>query len=442
MNIKPLTFDPKKMSWMIAFFLCLSFFTAINVHANDTTDINTGFPTIRLWSSIDPFTVERDFWHDAYISVESDIPEFSLTNTEIRLRGRGNSTWLFGQTKRPLRFRFAEPHEMLGFGTPHRDWILLANHFDRSLLRNYTALHLGRQLSGLDNTPRSAFVHLYVNGRYMGVYQLVDERDLGAGRTDITLHRNPARSEFMLEWDSRMRGEPNQGLDWVLTSTGIPFEIRFPSGQDTSYSHAAYVLRFLERVSYAIRNGNFEDFENLVDIPSFVDFYLVQEFVKNPDAGWSSVFMTIRGQRNERRLVMGPLWDFDLAAGGTLMVYNPGEYYHHPQGITAAYRNYWFRYAMKMPEFAYIVANRWNEIRHNEVNNTIRAVEQMQRQYASDFNRNFTRHWIMGRRVWAETDEVIAITTHAGQVTHLVSWLESRANWLDGHFARMTIYSN
>ena len=425
MEFKSFSFVLKTLAVLL--LLTLSF--TIRVFAADQAN----FSSIRITSAIDPFTAPRDYWHRAQITVESDIAGFSIQNVSVSLRGRGNTTWWFGPEKRPLRFRFDEPREMLGVGSAHRDWILLANHFDQSLLRNYTALYLGRLLDGLDNTPRSSFVHLYVNGQYMGVYQLTDERDLGVGRTDITLHQNPAISEFMLEWDGRMRYEPYQDLDWVLTSTDIPFEIRFPTGAGTSYAHAAYVLDYLERVSYALRSRNFEDFENLVDVPSFVDFYLVQEFMKNPDVHWSSIFMTIRGQGDERRLVMGPLWDFDLAAGGTIMG-SAAEFYHLPYGITAAQRNYWFRYAMRMPEFIVIANNRWNEIRHNEIYYTIRRIEEIQRQHASDFERNFERHEIMGTRVWAEVDEVVAITNHAGQVEYLVDWLWRRTAWLDRFF--------
>ena len=423
---------------MIILILGLIIFIPVTAYASGYKDQYAGFPSIHIFSSIDPFTAERDLWHYSYIIIESDVEGFSLFSTEIRLRGRGNSTWVQGPDKRPLRFRFAEPLELFGFGTAHRDWILLANHFDRSLLRNFTALHLGSQLSGLDNTPRSKFVHLYVNGLYMGVYQLTDERDLGYGRTNILLHENPAISEYMLEWDSRMRGEPNQGLDWVLTSTDRPFEIRFPSGSASSYAHGEYVLNYLERVSFALRSGNFEEFTNLVDIPAFVDFYLVQEFMKNPDVNFSSKFMTIRWINYERRLVMGPLWDFDLAAGSH-RVFRPEEYDYSPYGITAAARNYWFRYAMKMPELAEIVVNRWNEIRHNEIYGTIRKLEEIQVRYAADFDRNFERHQIMGTRVWGEPLGILAILTHEGQVAHLVDWLSRRAIWLDNHFNNLEI---
>ena len=420
---------PKVFLRAFCVFIGLIFSAAITVYGEDIA----GFSTMRITSELNPFTVERELWHNARITIESDIPEFNLQGIDVLLRGRGNTTWWFSPEKRPLRFRFHEPREILGMGTAHRDWILLANHFDRSLLRNYAALHLGRQLGGLDNTPRSRFVHLYVNGQYMGVYQLTDERDLGPGRTDILLHENPAISEYMLEWDARMRGEPGKGVNWVLTSTDIPFEIRFPSGSASSFAHGAYVRGYLERVSHALRSGNFAEFENLVDIPSFVDFYLVQEFMKDPDVHFSSVFMTIRWLDGERRLVMGPLWDFDLAAGSSRMA-SPVEYHYSPYGITAAARNYWFRYAMEMPEFAQIAARRWHDVRRNEVNVTIRRLETVQRLHAADFERNFDRHRIMGTRIWEEPRGIVRITTHAGQVAHLVDWLERRAVWLDGFF--------
>jgi len=386
--------------------------------------------------------MEREEWHDGTLTLESEIEGFSFSDVAVRIRGRGNSTWWFGEEKRPLRLRFTPPRELLNSGTAHRDWILLANHFDRSLLRNHTALHLGSLLSGLDNTPRSNFIHLYVNGEYVGVYQLTDERNLDIGRTPLVLDPNPEISEYMLEMDGRLRYEPDEEwISWVRVN-GYPYEIRFPDDDLSTDAHIAYVYDYLSRVSHAIRSGNFRAIENLIDIPSFVDFFLVQEFVKNPDVGWSSVFMTIRGQGEERRLVMGPLWDFDIGAGNSYYMAEGRwateiEQGYSPYGLTAATRNYWFREAMQIPQLATIVAERWQEISGNEVYQTIRHIEEVASQFAADFERNFERHQIMGTRLWQEPQEIVDILTFEGQVEHLVDWLERRATWLDEHFSNV-----
>jgi len=399
-----------------------------------------GFPIMRITSEYNPFTMPREQWHDGTISLEGEGRSFR--NVDVRLRGRGNSTWWFGEEKRPLRLRFNPPRELLGSGTAHRDWVMLANHFDRSLLRNHTALHLGSLLSGLDNTPRSFFVHLYINEHYVGVYQITDERNLDVGRTSLVLDPDPAISEYMLELDGRMRESPEEKwITWVDVN-GIPYEIRFPSDDISTDAHVEYVYNYLTSISLALRTGDFDALKGLIDIPSFVDFFLVQEFVKNPDVGWSSVFMTIRGQGDERRLYMGPLWDFDLAMGNSSypapnLWAAEMEQGYSPYGLMAVIRNYWFANAMQIPEFAEIVANRWHEISENEIYQTIRHIEDIASRYATDFERNFEAHQIMGTLHWQEPQEIIDILTFEGQAAHLVNWLERRAEWLNDHFSRV-----
>ena len=400
-----------------------------------------GFPSLRLRAEYDPFNQEREFWHYGTATMRGAGYGRNFANEEVRLRGRGNSTWWFGRDKRPLRLRFSPPRYMLGSCNPHRDWILLANHFDRSLMRNHVAFYLGGLLEGLDFTPMSRFVHLYVNNVYMGVYQLTDERNLGPGRTEIHLDSDPTLSEFMLEMDGRVRYIPeNEGLTWVRTNSG-PLDIRFPSGDYHTLEHAAYVRAFINRVGSAISGGNFEEIARLIDIPSFVDFFLVQELIKNPDVGWSSVFMTLRGTGEGRRVFMGPLWDFDIAIGN----YHDqahgrwameGKYGYSPYGLTAATRNSWFRDLMHVPEFAEITANRWKEIRDSQIAQTLRNIEYLAVTYEMEFNRNFQRHDIMGIYLWQDPAHIIEIETFMGHVEFLLSWLERRIVWLDGYFSQ------
>ncbi|MCL2603761.1 MAG: CotH kinase family protein [Defluviitaleaceae bacterium] len=102
------------------------------------------FRSLHLTTYQCPFDIERTLWHDAYLTLEGAFEEEG-----VRLRGRGNTTWWLGEDKRPLRLRFNEPVFLLGSDYAARDWILLSNHFDYSLLRNYGALTLSRLL-GLD----------------------------------------------------------------------------------------------------------------------------------------------------------------------------------------------------------------------------------------------------------------------------------------------------
>ena len=109
---------------------------------------------------------------------ESDIDEAGVTNLQIKVRG--NSTATVGNFKRPYRLKFAKghKHDLINGGYSKRNWTLLANAYDRSLMRNALAYHIG-QYVGMDFCPGYKFVDLVINNEYRGTYQVSDHLPLG-----------------------------------------------------------------------------------------------------------------------------------------------------------------------------------------------------------------------------------------------------------------------
>jgi len=410
-------------------FISLMIFTSCtNVPAQDTPVImrpspyiNFDFPSLHINLPGDPFC-DRDVWLTGSMSLTDTHQAYAFYDRSVQVRGRGNTTWFYGQEKRPLRFRFESEYTMFYSTHAHRNWILLANHFDRAMMRNHGAFELARTLHGMDWSPMSVFVHLYINGEYAGVYQLTDERDVGPGRAELTYHENPRWSGFFIELD---------GHNAEITAGERTYTIRWPSGNSLTDHHTRYVTDYLQSVSNAIRRHRWGHIMSLVDIDSFVDFYIVQELWKNQDIGNYSVFMHINGTGRRRRLHMGPVWDFDQTSGNT-------DFVSEPEGLLAARDNYWFRYLMEMPQFQVLVRERWNEIRHHEVQNTIDNIAMFGRLYYDAFNRNFERHpYIMGDPFawnWVESTVTSQLMTFGEQVDFFVSFLNQRANWLDDFF--------
>jgi len=388
------------------------------------------FPALHITSSYDPFTVERNFWHNGTLTLTNTEEAYAFSDVDVRIRGRGNSTWVRGGEKRPLRLRFEEARSFLGSDYAHRDWILLANHFDASLMRNYAAFHLANSLDGLDFTPFSRFVHLYVNGEYRGVYQLTDERDVGPGRAPLTFDPDPAISEYFFELDGHIVGwlaEGNVEGEDFFTVNGMAYDIRFPSSNRWD-GHLEYLQAFVQTVNDAIHSRDFAAIEAMIYLPSFVDFYIVQELTKNIDVGAFSVFMTVRGQGEDRRLHFGPVWDFDRSIGNTL-------YWPEPEHIHAAYRNEWFRELLETPEVFALVADRWNEVRDAEIAQTIAHTRYTAERYQSEFERNFERHpGLLGRPHQPTPEELWRIDSFMGHVNYMTDWLEARVGWLDDFF--------
>jgi len=404
--------------------------TSASSYTNNDTYTSYTFPTLHITSHYDPFTVERNFWHNGTLSLEGNNTQFAcFQDADIRIRGRGRSSWRVGMDKRPLRIRFEDARPLMNSHHSFRDWILVADYFDRSLLRNYAALYFGNLMMGQYSfVPRAYHVQLYVNDQYMGVYLLTDERDVAQGRMELESNSNPVKSDFFLQLD----GYPSEDIDEnEIIVNGLLYEVRFPRTSRLTQGHIEYTRDYLATLSYAIRKQCFETIASMIDLDSFVDFYIIQELFRNPDAHISSVFMYIQGVDEDRRLFMGPIWDFDLAAGNNITPHPMRRGY---ENLHTMVYNYWFRNLMQIPEFFDAVVYRWNEVSNYEIPKMITHVAQVSLNYQHEFERNFERHQILGKYTWRTPDEIIALDSFIKQVDFLVGWLNGRTNFLDDFF--------
>ena len=428
----------------IATLVCFLIFGSLTIFAQEVEVEQRDFPRLYVVSELHPFEQERAFWHDAYISlVGADNPEWDFDDAAVMLRGRGNTSWAFFPEKRPFRFRLpsGEARSMLGAGHEARDWTLIANQSDKSLMRNFSAYYLASQLDGMAWASVAFFVHVYINGEYYGVYQLSDQIEAGAGREQVTFNDDPRLSEFFLEMDWRAYRSGEEGVDFFRVNTGpdgiqgqsrqsgrdFLYEFRFPGGSIRTRDHVDYAQDFVTRASQAIRNRNWDEITAIIDIDSFIDWYIVQEVYRNVDSGWSSVNLSIRGQGPNRRLYLGPVWDFDVAANNTSWQSNQTPY----GGLYVTRQHYWFSNLMNTPEFAEAVTYRWNNHAKQAVINTIARIEYMAAHYYDAFNRNFEAHDILGIYTWPNPPQVYEIDTFYGQVEYLTDFLYRRMMHLD-----------
>ena len=403
-----------------------------NINSSETVEREWGLPSLRITSELHPFEVDRLLWHEGFVSFSNEFEDIG-----VQLRGRGNSTWLHWEERRPFRLRFHEPRVMLESGYGHRDWIMLANSFDQTQMRNYFTFYLANLMGNTGFVPDSRFVHLYINDDYIGVYQLVDERDIGRGRLDLLIQTDPTRSEYLIEMDRRWGDD--EAIDIMINDRRRPHDIRFPSGRQQTPDHIEYVCQYLYEITEAIQSHDWERIITVIDVPSFVEFYLVHEIVQSQDVAWASSFMQIRGQENDRRLYMGPLWDFDMTFG---MRQNEracsSERRGTPEGIpwVASYkRHWWFRELIQIPEFKAEVLIRWNEIKDDELPRTIQEVERLVSTYQADFERSYLYQSFMqgSAEVYCIGDHE-QLETYIEHVEFLFDFIDRRITWLDSYF--------
>jgi hypothetical protein len=379
------------------------------------------FPTMRITTPESPF-VERNLRQEGIINI-SGAPYGQNLHARVTVRGRGNSTWGYGEDKRPLRLRFDSPIPLFGSDTPHRDWILLANHFDPSQLRNYAALSFAHSLDNLHSINTFQFVHLYVNGRYMGLYLLTDERNTEPGRLDIRATSNPATSGFFIELDGHAPQVGTLDEDFIMV-TMRPYSFREPSGNMLTPAHMEYASDFITRTSRAIRFGSWEEVTALIDVPSFIDMFIVQELFANPDAYHSSLFFYITGTGEDRRMYMGPPWDFDLSVANI----NYHERATQPEGLFIAHYHYWYRYFFTRDEFRAALASRWQEIRYAQIEDMLAHLRHVTDAHAACFSREWARHPSF-THPWPRP-EIYEMGMNRAQQLFVLDWLTTRVDWL------------
>ena len=73
---------------------------------------------------------------------------------------------------------------MLNFKGKEKKWLLIANHFDHSFLRNALAYKIS-ELMQFKFTPRCTPVDVILNGMYQGNYYVCDKIEVGKNRVNI-----------------------------------------------------------------------------------------------------------------------------------------------------------------------------------------------------------------------------------------------------------------
>lgn len=234
------------------------------------------------------------------IIIESEKQEWNYTGTG-RIRGRGNSTWLW-YPKKPYRIKLDKKSEILGLAS-EKDWVLLANYRDPTHLMNAFTFIVGQHV-GLPYTNHSRFLEVILNGDYIGLYQLTEQVEQGGSRVAVDDDQGMLIS---LDADDGPDLNPSGGDNFWSVVYRMPVCVKHP--EDASALQLKAVQEDLARLEQAIKQGDYVATAKLLDIGSFIDYMIIQELVYNVEvAAPRSVYM----HKDKNGLwKMGPLWDFD-----------------------------------------------------------------------------------------------------------------------------------
>ena len=381
---------------------------------------------------------------------------FLLTNPALsdepmalngQIRGRGHSTW--GQPKNPYRVKFADDTALAALPDAlgmrkSRHWALLADYFDKSLLRNKLAYSLGNSsvfADGLKWTPSGQHLEVFLNGDYIGVYLLTETIRIDPGRLDIkTMSADPAIHDvdggWIVEVDTRLDCYSSANVNLQqLTPQGVAICIDTPDEEDITPAQVASIKRFLDEVEADVFGPGLPAWINAT---SFADWYLLQELFRNFDAAFlSSDFMwkdtNAAATVADRVLNMGPIWDFDISAGNVdargLWTSDGCWVSRQVEGSLTS----WYPRLLAKPAFLDLVLSRWKQKRSALETFINSSIDTYARRIDAAQQRNFTRWRVLG--VPLALGDYYLFPTHAEQVAFLKRYLDERMTWLDQAYA-------
>lgn len=251
-----------------------------------------------------------------------------------QIKGRGNSTW--AAYKRPFQIKLGQSFDMLQTGdnaNKSKTWILLANAFDATLLRNTASFDMAKAM-GVD-APDSRFTDLYFDGIYMGSYLLSEKVEEGKGRVNID------KNGFLIEMDSAYYAQEDY---YFVDAVGTPFVVKAP--EEPNNLQMQYITEYMNNAITAAANGGVNPNTGLsvwdyIDKDSLVKYYVLEELTKDPDAFVSSAFFYLPAGG---KLVAGPAWDYDSSFGVVMLKNN-----NLSSGLMT--KEGWIGYFLSLPDF-------------------------------------------------------------------------------------------
>ena len=369
------------------------------------------------------------------------------------------------------------------FGFPfEEDWILQGHVvnsefnfiIDQTLMYHYLGYELFREMGNY--ASRTRFVELELNGEYMGVYVFMEKLKRDGDRIDISrlnpeditpdvisggyilkidkttggdLNINQPLEYFLDNWDDDARYSENVSFrsqydinrelinfppfdppyhsnQWLETY----FVYEYPKANEITTEQKEYIQNYIHDFETALLNDDFSGpdrtYTDYIDLDSFVDFFLLNELVRNVDGYRLSTFLT---KDRNAKLKMGPVWDLNIGydSGDRIpwddWVINYNDHVNQDPWMMP----FWWNRLLEDPIFRAAVKARWNSLRSGVLSTSSlhNKVDQLSNELKNNgaIERNYDR-WSAG-----------FIVNYDQRVRDLKDFLETRSSWMDGEIA-------
>lgn len=335
---------------------------------------------LKLFDGNEAAAINKEDFLDAQIRLTAPDGNDKLSYIPVRVKGRGNSTWF--TDKQPYVLEFDDDVSILGMNAQNK-YLLLAGHYEGSKILSKMMFDLNKDI-GMSYTIDSAFVNLYINGDYRGIYTICEPVDHGIEDLGQKLQRiNEAYSSYeRLDTEESdvnayySEGDPKNITGVYIIEKDIQdyyredplgfridkyyFAMKYPN--NLTIGEAEYVRDRFEVINTLLEKRDQKVFE-YIDVDSFATRYISEEFAGNSDGARTSWYYYYKS--NDPHLYAGPGWDYDGSFGES-----NGFYQDYNRSILDVWESpdmdevlRWDERLLEIPEYKEFLSEKYRQIR-------------------------------------------------------------------------------
>lgn len=328
------------------------------------------------------------------------------------------------------------------------DWVLISNFNDRSLIRNTLAQHLFTQMDNY--SPATRLCEVLIDSSYKGIYVLTEKIKRDKNRVNIAkldpedTSGDQLTGGYILQ--QNLRGDNNSFQSNFSPidhpDLDVHFLYEYPDAETINSAQKTYIAGFIDSLETRLYSNTFADpvqgYRKFLDVPSFIDYFLVNELSRNADGFKKSIFYNKDRFSKGNKLKAGPVWDFDWAWKNLGICY----LYDNFNGAGWAHLNNdcgpdnnssgWYVRMLQDSTFANELHCTYQQYRKTIFDTAyiFNYIDSVHRLVTHAHVRHFDRWRTLG--ISGPAPEIGAIaTTYAAELDTLKAWINTRIKWLD-----------
>ena len=375
---------------------------------------------------------------------------FNNYSNLIGIEQRGSSSGNFPQKSYGFETRNVNgtKHDTVVLGMPEEnDWILYAPYNDKTCMRNILSYDIANKTGHY--ASRTKLCELVLNGQYKGIYVVMEKIKRDNGRVDIATLQpvDISGDELTGGYIIKVDRDDGAGSYWTSdfpASSGADIRIVHvePEGDEIMPEQRAYIQNYMDAFEAALAGNDFADpalgYRAYIDVPSFIDYLLLNEISKNVDGYRLSTFLYKDKDSKGGKLVAGPAWDYNLAwwnadyCEGNL---ETGWAYQF-NDICGGGGNdvpFWWERLLEDEAFQSELKCRWTELRQSTLSipAMYATIDSLTALITIPQARHFDTWDILGTYTWPNPSPIPE--DFEGEISALKWWIDERVQWMDEH---------